>query len=214
MPTIIPGMENIDWTAIIGVTAYWIGYIIAIVFILVFFVGIYYFFSFNIKEVYWPLYASGEKGMYSLGKRKTNHIKKVKGGNAWRRMFPLFNNKNHEPYGDEFIYAGREVVSYKLGDDYMPAKVEALTGKDALKLSPIPKYLRNWQISVHKEIDSETMGGFWEENKHLIYMVATVAICCALGAFTVWMTYKFASPRASEMSGLTQALETFGARYG
>ena len=88
---LIPGLETANWTGIVGQAMYWILLILMVIFLIMVFVAIYFYISHDIKATVFPLYGSGKDGIFSIGKPKTNRIKKIKKGNIWKSLFPLFN---------------------------------------------------------------------------------------------------------------------------
>lgn len=213
----IPGLENINWAAGLGTAMYYIGYGLMIIFIFAVIFAVYYFMGFTIKAHVTPIYGSGDKGLLSFGKSKSNRFKWIKNRTAWKPLHPFMSKIEIEPFDAELIYPGNHVVAFKYGDHFIPGRytVEGKTDNLKASVSPVPYYIRNWQSLQHKKNSQEfAENNFWEQNKYFIMGVVTVAICCAVALGTVWLTYKFAGGGRADISALTEAIKGFGAIPG
>jgi hypothetical protein len=213
--------ENVDWMAFIApLMSYLMWGLIAIV-TLVFVGFIYYYLSFRIKVEVRSLEGSTKDGVFSIGKRKNNYVKAVKGGLEWRKLYPLFNGKVIEPFPAEFLHkGGKFAYAFDVGGTWLPGKVSMFSQKSVDKdgkevsvpvgiLMPVPSYVRNWQSLVHKKHNFEfAQHNFWEDNKMLIMSVIAVGICCLLCAITIYFSYKFAAPGMASLDKLTSAINS------
>lgn len=195
---------------------YWGGVVLISGVILTIFYLVYHWWTFNIIMTYWELYGSGKDGIFSIGNRKTNRLKKVKEGTAWKTFKPWFNRKEHEPFDSEFIYPGNQVYAFKFGDVYIPARINITQSEDEIRgeLNPVPYAYRNWQSLQHKINEQEfSKHNFWEDNKQFIMGMITVGICCAACLGTIWLTYKFAGSDGGGLAVIkahTNALVNYG----
>jgi len=204
---------DINWASQAANVIYWLGYVVAGIVIL----GVMYLLSnyirYQISVTEYPLHGSGEKGKFTVGKKKSNKVMWINSRTAWRPLYPLFNNKEIEPFDPEYIYPGNQITVFNLDGNWIPGEIaiDKSGAEIKVELKPVPYYIRNWQSLQHKKHAREfAKQDWWSENKMLVMAVITVAICCALGAATVWMTYKFAAPSADQISSLTQAISGIG----
>lgn len=194
----------------VGSVFYWLGYgILALALMGVLGIG-YYFISFNYKVWVFPIYGSGKDGVFSVQKPKKNRVKWIKHQTAWRKMFPLFNRKEIEPFDTEFIYPGKTIYAFELNNEWVPGRININKTEDSMRaeINPVPYFVRNWQGLQYKQNAVEySMPGFWEENKQLIMGVLTVAICLAAMLAAIYFTYKYLAPGRADLAAFTSAIK-------
>jgi len=172
--------------------------------------AIYYYITFNIKATVFPLYGSGKDGVFSVGKPKTNRVKSIRKGNVWKSLWPLMNKKQREPFDAEFIYPGKRIYVFELNGEWSPGRINIQQTEDQIRaeINPVPYWVRNWADAESRIDEVEfSQQDWWAENKNMIYMLISVAICCALCGITVYLTYKFAAGGTIKIDSLTSALK-------
>lgn len=208
---IIPGMQNIDFTSVIAQTVYWGGYVLLGIVIIGIMFLIWNYAAFTIKATVYPLYGSGKDGIFSIGKPKNNKIKWMDKKTAWKSLMPLFNKIKRQPFDPEYIYPGKRVFIFELGDQWIPGRVNiSKVSEDEIRVNidPIPSYLRNWELIVHKQIDQELQSeDFWAKNKEFITTLSVIVFCLILCGATIWFTYKYAGGGRASMDALTSAIK-------
>lgn len=174
-----------------------------------------YFSAFPIKVVEFVLAGSGKKTKdMHIVNIKSNRAKWNRKKTAWQFMFPLFSKKEHPPWPDELQY-NKKILAYKIGDQYIPAKADVMGHSGLLEVTPAPAHIKEWQIMERKINASEfAEQGFWAENKVHIITILAVAFCCALGALTVWLTYRFAAGESVAIKDLAESIRSLGAIPG
>jgi hypothetical protein len=208
---------DFNWAPLLAKILYWIGYFLLAAILCVAFLAAAMYMQYTIKAQVFPLRGSAKKGAFAVGRAKANRFKPNKAGTAWRPLFPLFNNKEVEPFSPEYIYPQKKVYAFKLGDQYIPASLDVNTsgGEMQALITPVPHHIRNWQSLQHKKNAQEyAKHNFWEDNKNIIMTLSAVALCCILAGVTVWLTYKFAAPVRGDIQGLTEALKGVGSIGG
>lgn len=207
----LPDVVAINWGGMAAQVVYWLGYAIVVIVMLV----VMYFVSnvlrFNIKVDEYPLYGSGNTGQFTVGKKKTNRAMWINNKTAWRSLYPLFNRKDREPFPPEYMYQGRQAYAFNMDGEWIPGKIDIQKSSTEMKaqLIPVPHYIRNWESLQYKKNAQEfAKQDWWSENRMIVMALIAVAVCCALGAFTVWITYKFAAPGVDQMSALTTAINS------
>jgi hypothetical protein len=201
--------SGIDFSGAISNLMYWVGYGVLILFILAVFGSVYYFMSFPMKANVYPLFGSGKDGVFSVGKYKSNRVKWIKDHSAWYALWPLFNKKNIEPFDDEFIYPGKQLYAFDLNGRWFPGRININKTEETIRaeINPVPYWVRNWQALEYKENALEfAKQDFWTQNKAFIWMLLSVAICCALCGVTIYLSYKYAAGGTDAMKGLTNAI--------
>jgi len=217
MGAMIPGLEGMDFSIYIDQIMNWIIIIFTSSFCLSVLYGLYHVLSFKISATVFPLFGSGQDGVFSFGKAKGNRIKWVNKKTAWRSLWPLFNRIDREPFDSEFIYPGNKVYVFELGDEWSPGRVNIDLKEEEIRaeINPVPFVVRNWQSLTHKKNAAEfAQHNFWEDNKYFIMGVVAVLMCCILCGVTVYFTYKFAAGGVQQAASLTNALKNFGSIAG
>ena len=177
------------------------------------FFAFYHFSSFKIKAEVYPLYGSGQDGIFSVGKTKKNRVKWNKGMNSWKKLYPLFNRKTIEPFDQEYIYPGNNIKVFELNDQWIPGRINITQSEMELRaeINPVPHYIRNWQSLEHKRIDAEFADqDFWSQNKYFLMVLLTAGLCLLMVGITVYFTYQFASGGTETIDSLTAAIQGFG----
>jgi len=215
----VPGMENVGSYIFpyLGQIMYWTGIIIGSGIMIGVLYAIYYYLQFNIKATVFPLYGSGTDGIFSFGKPKSNRIKWIEKRTAWKSMFPLFNKKVHEPFDDEYMYPGKRVFIFELGDRWIPGRININKSENEIRteINPVPYSVRAWEALQYQKNAAEfAEHNFWEDNKYFIMGVVSVLICCILCGVTIWLTYKFSVGGVDSAARLTDALKNFGTIQG
>lgn len=194
-----------------GGAIYWLGYgLLAVVMIAVMLLA-YYFLSFNYKVWVFPIYGSGKDGVFSVQKPKSNRIKWIKKQTAWRAMWPIFNRKDIEPFDAEFIYPGKRIYAFELNNEWIPGRVNIDKSEGAMRaeINPVPYFVRNWQGLQYKQNAIEYSNpGWWDENKHLVLGIITVAICVVGMLIAIYFTYKYLAPGRADIQAFTSALRS------
>lgn len=212
MPSIIPGIENIDWAGITANLMYWLGYGLLIILVMGFLIVLFMLSSYNIKVKEYKLYGSGKDGVYAFAKPKNNRVKWVAKRTAWKSLFPLFNKNKREPFDQEYIYPGNNVIAFNFNGEWVPGRININRDEKTLRaeINPVPYYVRNWQSLKYKEHAQEfAEHNFWEDNKYFFMVIITAAICLVMVGLTVYFTYKYATSGLGTVSGLTNALQNF-----
>lgn len=193
-----------------GDAMYWLGYIVLAVIMLAVMGVAYYFLTFTHKVMVFPIYGSGKDGVFSVQKPKSNRIKWIKDQTAWRKMWPLFNNKDIEPFDAEYIYPGKRIYAFELNNEWIPGRVNINKSEDAMRaeINPVPYFVRNWQGLQYKQNALEYANpGWWDENKHMILGVITVAICIVGMLVAIYFTYTYLAPGRADLAAFTNALK-------
>lgn len=165
-------------------------------------VALIYIASYRIRCVAFPTVGSGTSNALGVGKRKWQRFKWNRSRTAWKPLRPLFNRKEIEPFGNEYIYAGNNVMALELPDGkYIPLKLNLnpQIGEKKFDLKtmisealPVPYYLSKWnEIELQQEELEFAEKGFWQENKHFIIALITIALCLLLVGLTIYLTFKF-----------------------
>ena len=173
-----------------------------------------YYLMFNIKATVYNLYGAPSSSAFSVGAPRKNKVKWIKNKTAWRPLWPLFNNKEIEPFKNEFIYPGNRIMVFQYNDVWIPGKIELkLEEDDSLvgRITPVPYFIRNWQSLQHKKYAMMfAKHNFWEDNKQFILGMITVIACCVCAGLTVYLTYQFAAGGTNQISQLTDAINNLG----
>ena len=188
---------------------YWLGYGLLSVVLIAFMGCAYYFLSFNYKVMVFPIYGSGKDGVFSVQTPKKNRVKWIKNHSAWRKMWPLFNNQEVEPFDAEFIYPGKRMYAFELNNEWIPGRinVDKSEAKMRAEINPVPYFVRNWQGIQYKQNAMEYANpGWWDENKHLVLGVLTVLICVVGMLIAIYFTYRFLAPGRADLAAFTSAL--------
>lgn len=189
---------------------YWLGYGVLSILLLAAFGAAYYFLTFNHKVMVFPIYGSGKDGIFSVQKPRTNRVKWIKNQTAWRKMYPLFNRKEIEPFDQEYIYPGKRIYAFELNNEWVPGRVNINKSEDSLRaeLNPVPYSVRNWQgLQYQKNAVEYSNPGWWDENKHLVLGVLTVGICVAGMLIAIWFTYEYLAPGRADIAAFTSAIK-------
>lgn len=204
-------LSSIDFGGGLISALYWSGYIVLVLIILGMIFTLWYLLSFNIKVNVLPLYGSGKDGIFSVQKAKKNRVKWIKKHSAWRKMWPLFNRKELEPFDSEYIYPGNQVYAFEINNEWIPGRINIQQTEKELRsqINPVPHFIRNWQSLQHKKDALEfASNNWWDENKPLIIAILTVAICCATCLISVYLTYKYLAPGRADWASLLGAIRS------
>lgn len=194
---------NIPWGQFTSQIMYWAGLLIFAVAIFVVFYGLYYFTSYPIKMLYWPVVGSGKDGYLALDKPKKARFRYFK--DAWKMMF---KKKQIKPFPPEYVYPGRNVYAFKVGDEFHPARVTYEGTSRAVM--PIPHEVKNWAMMDLQSNQNEfAKPGLWDNNKYVFMTIICVGICCAIAGVTVYYTYKFGAQQMGGLNEHTEALKGF-----
>ena len=210
---LIPGVENINWVAIFLKVAYWIGYLLIIAFIMGVFVFIYYVWKFKYKLTVWPLYGSGQDGIFAFDKPKKNRVCWNKEKTAWKKLWPFMNREELEPFDSEYIYPGNNILAFDLNGQLIPARINITQTEETIRaeVNPVPYYIRNWQSLQHKKNNVEfAEKDWWQDNKAMVCGVITVGLCLVACMVTIYLNLKFAGPGIVETGRLADAINSFG----
>ena len=211
----IPGMDGMmaGLSAQAGQIGQWLGIILGCVVLMLVIGLIYYLMSFNIKCQVWQLYGSGTDGVFSVGKEKKQRFKRIRNGSSWQPLWPLMNREEIEPFDDEYVYPGQKVYACRLNKVYVPCKINIGATENQLRaeINPVPHYVRNWQSLMHKKNAQEfAQHNWWEDNKHMVMVIATVVACGVMVIATVYFTFKYAGGEAESLNRLASAIKNFG----
>lgn len=212
MPPTIPGIENIPLPNIGNMVVY-MGYILLVILCGAAFMFLMHITSFKYKVILIPLFGGVENKTFSIGRRKINRVKWDKSRTAWKPLFPLFNKKQKQPFKDNYIYPGKQVYAFELGDTWIPASLEITKDERnsiSAKINPVPFSVRAWQSMEHRRNAEEfAKQGFWEQNKQLFITLGTILLCCILCGAVIYFTYKFAGGGRADIKALTDAIRGF-----
>ena len=211
------GLNAINWSGMLSTTMYWLTYIVVAILLGAFFTVLSIILSYKIKVDVYRLCGSGKDGMYSIGKRTTNRLKKVDGGRAWKALWPLFNRKKISPFDSDYIYSGNRVYAFILNDEWIPGRINVNQDKNKLsvELITVPNHIRDWQSLQHKKNNLEfAEHNWWADNKLIVCTIIAVAVCCAMAVVTVWLSYKFAAGGKEAAASLTEAIKNIGIIQG
>lgn len=203
---------TIDWFGMFGKIAYWFGYSLLAAGVAGGVGAAYYWTSFKNPVTVFPLYGSGKDGIFSVGKAKTNRIKWIKNKTAWKKLYPLFNRKELEPFDSEYIYPGNKMYAFELNDEWIPGRINIKQDENTIRgeLNPVPHYARNWQsLQYKKNAEEFSRHSFWDDNKYFITTAVTVGFCCVLCGITIYFAYQFATGGTNQIGALTQAIKNF-----
>lgn len=123
MPTLPPLPVTVNWMGIIGKTALYVSYFLIALAILAGLWFIWQAFKYKISVKYWELYGSSKNGTFSVGSLKSNRFKWDKKNTVWRPLWPLFNRIDVKPFDPEYIHPGNRVYAFKLGQVFMPGRL-------------------------------------------------------------------------------------------
>lgn len=192
-----------------GGVIYWLGYGILAIGMIALLGIMYYFISFDYKVTVYPIYGSGKDGVFSVQKPKNNRIKWIKKHTAWRKMWPFMNSKDIEPFDAEYIYPGKRIIAFELNNEWIPGRVniDKTEGQMRAEINPVPYFVRNWQgLQFQKNALEYANPGWWDENKHLVLGIITVAICMVAMLVAIYFTYKYLAPGRADLQAFTSAL--------
>jgi len=217
----IPGLEGLNYAGIGGQVAYYFGFFLVFILIMVAFGALYYFTAFPIKATVFPLYGSGKDGIFSVGVKRNNKVKWVKNRTAWRSMLPLFNKIDREPFDAEYIYPGKgkkkEIYIFDLNGNWSPGRININKTEDQMRaeINSVPHAVRAWQSLQHKQNAIEfAKTGFWEQNKGFFITLGVVLICCILCGAVVYFTYKYAAGGREDARMISDAIRGFASAGG
>jgi hypothetical protein len=151
--------------------------------------------------------------VFSVGKEKNNRFKWIKNKTAWKKLWPLFNKNEIEPFDSEYMYPGNKVYAFDFNGVWIPGRINIGKTEEKFRaeINPVPHYVRNWQSLQYKKHAQEfAKHNFWEDNKQFIMAVVTVAICCAVCLGTIYFTYEFGVGGVENAGNLADALNNFG----
>lgn len=196
-------------TSYFGDIIYWLGYALLGIVLLGVFGVAYYFLTFNYKVTVFPIYGSSKDGIFSVQSPKKNRVKWIKKQTAWRKMWPIFNHKDIEPFDAEYIYPGKRIYAFELNNEWIPGRININKTEEVMRaeINPVPYFVRNWQGLQYKQNAIEYSNpGWWDENKHLILGVLTVLICMIAMLIAIYFTYKYLAPGRADIAAFTSAL--------
>lgn len=204
-----PVFGGVDWAGMLSQTIYWLGWLLLAIAVVLVFVAIYWWMTFNIRVRMWPIYGSTKDGVFSIGRERWNRVKWVKNRTAWRALKPLMNRRNIEPFDSEYIYEGNKVYCFDLNNQWIPGRININQSEHELRaeVNPVPYWVRNWQsLETSNSIAELSKPNWWDQNKSFVYMLFAVGFCCVLTGVTVYYTYNFATGGLSGMNNLADAL--------
>lgn len=213
MAELIPGLGSLDWFSALAQTVYWIGILLLATIIIGVFAVLIYWTLFNIKVTVIPIYGSGKDGVFSIGSPKKNRVKWSNHKTIWRKLWPLFNREEIEPFDSEYIYPGQRIYAFELNNQWVPGRVNIDQTEKKLRaeINPVPYYVRNWQsLTAKKHAIEFAKQSFWEENKMMIITLGVITFNLILCGATIYFTYKFAVGGTASMDGLTAAIKNIG----
>lgn len=166
---------------------------------------IMYISKYNIKMTYFPIIGNVQKNKFSIDKPKTVRLRWNSKKNGWNI---LFTRKNIEPFDPEFIYAGNNCYAFKVGDQFIPAKMDIDSEERNFSFKPIPYSVNNWAM-VELMINEQelTKKSWWDENKSTLTFILTLAICATIVILTIYYTYKFYLGGLSKVDSLIEVLK-------
>lgn len=193
-----------------------LGYIvygIFIILLLAFFLGIFHYFSFNIKIREIPLHGSGTDNVLAPGKERLNKAKWVKNKTEWRLLFPLFGTKSIEPFDAEYIYPGNNVFAFVFNNEYIPGRINIDQSEKTIRssINPVPHSVRNWQSLTHKKLAQEfAKEDWWSENKTMMVALLCGVACLAACVLTIYLSYKYATGIEQGLANLGELMKGIG----
>jgi len=210
----IPGLDAANLGGMISSAIYWLFWILIAALIVGIFIAGYYYINFNISATIFPIYGSGKDGVFTVGSPKKNKIKALKEGNMWQSLYPLFNKRRREPFDGEYIYHKgnkKTVYVFDFNGEWIPGRININYSEEQIRaqINPVPYWVRNWADAEKRINEIEfAHNDWWAENKSFVYMLISVAICCALCGATIYFTYKFATGGVQNIQGLTNVLKS------
>ena len=180
-------------------------------------VGLFLLLNYRFKATVFPLYGSGKDGVFAFGKPKTNRVKWVKGRTAWKKLLPIANKEEIEPFDSEFIYPGNKIYVFELNGEWIPGRVNINQTEEKIRceINPVPYYTRNWQSLQHKKNEMEfAKHDWWTDNKALVITMIICGLNLAVCGFTIWFTYKYAMGGRADIQSLRDAIQSLSVVQG
>jgi hypothetical protein len=174
-----------------------------------------YYTNFKWKLTYWELVGSGSEDDLSIGTKKKNRFKPKKGGTSWVALFPIFKNKEVEPWPEKFRYHNQNIYGMKLGEQYIPCSlnIDQRENKELIaNLDPVPNSIREWSSLEDERIEKEFQKqDMWTQNKMLIFTFGVVIACLVALIVTVWLVSKMLQGNvAGPLNSLADRLGSMG----
>ena len=214
MPTLPELPFNIDFGPTVPNIMFWVQWIFYGIILLAIMFVLYAFVLHSIRVTIFPLYGGMEDLTYSVGKKTWNRFRWNKTKTAWIALFPLFNRTEIQPFKPNYMYAGKNIFAFKLGETLVPASLEITTNEKSEltgKINPVPYYIRNWQSLTHKKNAQEfAERDWWSDNKTLISCLVAGLGILAAAIIVVYLTYKLAGGGRADIQALTQAFREWG----
>ena len=180
-------------------------------------VGLFLLLNYRFKATVFPLYGSGKDGVFAFGKPKTNRVRWVKGRTAWKKLFPIANKEEIEPFDSEFIYPGNKIYVFELNGEWIPGRVNINQTEEKIRceINPVPYYTRNWQSLQHKKNEMEfAKHDWWTDNKALVITMIICGLNLAVCGFTIWFTYSYAMGGRADIQALRDAIQSLSIIQG
>jgi len=180
-------------------------------------VGLFLLLNYRFKATVFPLYGSGKDGVFAFGKPKTNRVRWVKGRTAWKKLFPIANKEEIEPFDSEFIYPGNKIYVFELNGEWIPGRVNINQTEEKIRceINPVLYYTRNWQSLQHKKNEMEfAKHDWWTDNKALVITMIICGLNLAVCGFTIWFTYKYAMGGRADIQSLRDAIQSLSVVQG
>lgn len=206
-------LGSIDWGGIIGKIMLYVGYALFGGIMAIILYSVFHLLSFNIKVHEIELVGSGTEEGLSVGKIRKNRFKWNRHKTHWKVLWPLMNRQEIEPFEDRFVYIGKQVYAFKLGNHYVPGNVNISRKENKLigSIDPIPHSVREWEAAKIRQFEEEFVKkGFWNENKMLISVMIVALILMAACVATIWLSYKFATQGVDAASSATDFFKSLG----
>lgn len=201
-----------SWGAFFPQLLQWMIYFVYFILVVVVVLVIYTWLTYDFKVTVFKLYGSGKDNAFSFSQPKKNRVRWNKKDNVWNPLFPLFNNRELEPFSSEYIYPGKQVFAFELENEWIPGRINIHQSEKTLRaeINPIPYYIRNWMgLQLKKNAIEFAEHDWWSDNKTIFIALICGIACLVAVVLTVYFTYQHADKVVMALNGATNSLNNF-----
>ena len=169
---------------------------------------LYLFLVYRIRPTIFVVAGSGDKERpYTVSKKGFDFVRPNKDGSwSW-----LMNRKRDDKFNDKYVYPGRTVVAFKVGDKLFPGRVD-FSGLSEPVITPVHYDVRRKVELEMQQIDIDLQKQDWwsQGGKQMIisFFFALLVIAFAFGV--LWLAFAKTNTQIPAMDRLTGALQGFG----